>query len=152
MVEEDEYRTTYHTLNDRRCVFEKTILSHRSGCSQSSRFFLADREGIRCNSPEYKQHCAAFLPHLRQKARFALGLHETSDTLPYTQEIRIQTGGMLGLQRIANHDDTEPDHADDISTLICDGLKKYADINNFPFQDIIQSIAKFKGRKKRQHR
>ena len=49
-MEEKEYKNTYQSINERRCVFEKTINSRRCTCKQSQRFHLADREGIACKS------------------------------------------------------------------------------------------------------
>ena len=70
MVEENEYRSAYHAVNRRRCAFEKAVLSHRCGCVCSTRFYLADREGVSCDSQEFHRRCTRFLTLLREKARF----------------------------------------------------------------------------------
>ncbi|MEE9343746.1 MAG: hypothetical protein V3V12_08955 [Gammaproteobacteria bacterium] len=148
MVEEDEYRSTYHAINQQRCIFEKTILTHKCGCSRSTRFFLADREGIRCNSLAARLDCSELLTKLRQKAVFALSLHNLEGDLPYTKEIRIQTGGMLGLQRILNDAAEDTDSIADIYPIILQSKQTYQTLDDLPFQEIVQSIHRFKGRQK----
>ena len=97
-MEEKAYKDTYDSINERRCVFEKTINSRRCTCKQSQRFHLADREGIACKSTTGNALCIEFLNSMRSKARFALHLTSADGPLPHTKEIKVQTGGLLGLQ------------------------------------------------------
>ncbi|HUT41824.1 MAG TPA: hypothetical protein VM011_10820, partial [Gammaproteobacteria bacterium] len=60
-MEEKEYRDTYNTVNERRCVFEKAINSRRCTCSKSRCFHLADREGIACKSAAGNALCSVLL-------------------------------------------------------------------------------------------
>ena len=94
-MDEQEYRSTYHTVNKRRCVYEKAINSRRCNCAKCHRFNLADREGVACNSATGNALCTEFLNTLRSKARFSLHLTHADKPLPHTKEIKVQTGGLL---------------------------------------------------------
>jgi hypothetical protein len=150
-MEEQEYRNTYNAVNERRCIFEKTINSRRSTCARSRRFHLADREGIACNSAAGKALCSELLDRMRSNARFAL--HQTSATgpLPHAREIKVQTGGMLGLQALVNPERAEQVNVDNIIGIIERALQAYPGIDRLPYDVIVQSIVKFEGRRKRQH-
>lgn len=147
MVEEDEYRSTYHALNRRRCAFEKAVLSHRCGCVCSTRFYLADREGISCDSEKAYQYCNRFIILLRENAKFALKITSLESELPHAKEIKVQNGGLLGLQRMLRPD-LIIDKVSDVAGLIGRANQIYGSPEQFPYQEIVKSIASFEGRKR----
>jgi len=151
-MEEKEYKDTYQSINERRCVFEKAISSRRCSCKQSQRFHLADREGIACKSASGNALCIEFLDRMRSNSRFALHLTHTDAPLPHAREIKVQTGGLLGLQGLVF-----PDRADDSSVenaigVIDAAIERYGRIESLPYDIIVQAIVKFEGRKKRPRR
>jgi hypothetical protein len=147
MVEEDQFRTTYRTLNERRCIFEKAVLSRRCGCLCARRFYLADREGVACEAEPAHRRCARLIALLRENARFALKLASVESELPHAKEIKVQTGGLLGLQRIVR---PELDAANvvDIAGLVALGERTYGTLERFPFREIVKSIIAFEGRRR----
>ncbi len=147
MVEEDQYRSTYKQLNERRCVFEKAVLSRRCGCTCSTRFYLADREGIACDSGKANARCEKLLLLLRENAKFALKLTSLEGELPHAKEIKVQTGGLLGLQRVLRPDLTTGSVVD-IAGLTTLGERTYGALDDFPFREIVKSIVSFEGRRR----
>ena len=77
-MDQDRFRQTYREMNERACLFEKSILSGRCSCSQSSRFCLAEREGVHCVSDQAQDQCGDLLELLKHHARFALKLNDAS--------------------------------------------------------------------------
>lgn len=151
-MEEDEYRETYDAVNERRCVFEKAINSRRASCAKSLRFHLADREGISCRSASGNALCAVLLPLMRSKARFALHLTSAEGTLPHAKEIRVQTGGLLGLQEQVYPERRDAESVDDIIDIVDIALQRYGNLEDLPYDAIVQAIVRFEGRRKRTHR
>jgi hypothetical protein len=151
-MDESQYKSTYLAVNERRCVFEKTINSRRSTCSKSLRFHLADREGISCKSAAGNALCAELLDLMRNNARFALHLTHAEEPLPHAKEIRVQTGGMLGLQTALHPERKGQVNVEDILGLIDTGLQRYSKLEQFPYDVIVQSIVHFEGRRKRGNR
>jgi hypothetical protein len=151
-MEEKEYRDTYQSINERRCVFEKTINSRRCTCRQSQRFHLADREGIACKSATGNALCSTFLDSMRRNARFALHLTSANSPLPHAKEIKVQTGGLLGLQGLIHPELAGDSNVDNAIGLIDAAIEKYGSIDALPYDIIVQAIVKFEGRKKRPRR
>jgi hypothetical protein len=150
-MEEDEYRSIYHAINQQRCVFEKTILSRRSNCQYALRFNLADREGVACENNAAAEVCQATLQHMRDKALFALKLTRLDGPLPHAKEIKVQTGGLYGLQLLLGQGDNTSPIAD-ISALLKSALTRYADIKSLPYEEIARSIVQFEGRSRNKKR
>ncbi len=146
MVDESEYRSTYQSVNQRRCKFEKAVLTRRSLCALSSRFYLADREGISCDSQPGQECCHQFLQLLRENARFALKLTETDTPLPHAKEIKIQRGGVLGLQKTLHPELGDTDKIDDISNLLALAKRVYGSLEELPYQEIMKAVVHFQGR------
>ncbi len=140
-MDENEYRHTYNSINEQRCVFEKSILTLHCQCRYHEKFNLAEREGIRCSNLEGQTNCRIFLNNSRGKARFALQLTDiVGNLLPHSKEIQVQKGALLGLQpELPNLPGTP---ISDIYALIeialreCDGK-----LQNYPYQKIIASIS-----------
>ena len=147
-MEEHEYRTTYNAVNERRCVFEKTINSRRCNCAKSQRFHLADREGIACTSASGNALCSELLNTMRSKARFALHLTSAEAPLPHAKEIRVQTGGLLGLQGLLYPDRAQAADIENVIGLIDRAIQKFGRLQDLPYTSIMQAIVRFEGRRK----
>jgi hypothetical protein len=147
-MEEQEYRAAYRALNRRRCVFEKAITSRRCNCVQALRFNLADREGVACQSATANRLCIALLDALRRNARFSLHLTHADGPLPHAKEIRVQIGGLIGLQTLLYPDRVGSQTVINISGLACEAINQYTFIEHLPYDRIVQSIVSFEGRRK----
>ncbi len=147
-MDEDEYRATYHELNKRRCVFEKAISSRVCDCVHARRFNLADREGVSCRSTLSQSRCAELIGRLRSSARFALRTVQIDGPLPHSSEIKIQNGGLLGLQRLFQGERQESGQLADIDALVravnehCNGL------DGLRYDEIVKSVANYEARRR----
>ncbi len=151
-MEEDEYRSTYQAVNQRRCVLEKALNSRKVTCSHAERFCLADREGVGCHSDAAQRRCQEMLTHMREGARFALQMTHIGGPLPHNKEIKVQTGGLLGLQAQLFPERAEDDEVEDVFGLLNAADARFGSTAEFPYQDIVQYIARFKSRTRRGER
>ncbi|MDH5183312.1 MAG: hypothetical protein OEX12_05420 [Gammaproteobacteria bacterium] len=145
-MDETEYRDTYQTINETRCWFEKAINSRKCLCARMERFNLADREGVRCTMKEGQLQCHALLAALREKALFALQITKLDGPLPHAKEVKVQLGGMLGLQAALHPELSEADTVADIYACINEAIEKYTAIEQFPFVEIIKTVVQIEGR------
>lgn len=146
-MDEDQFRQTYHEMNPQRCAFEKAINNQRCDCFKKRKFLLATREGVACEAAEGPALCEAVLDNMRQSARFALKSVLVDGPLPHNKELQVQAGGLIRLHQLIN---ATTEDSVDIHTLLQQALKQYKQPDQFPYQDLIQSIASYKARKRRQ--
>ena len=151
-MDETEYRQTYHAVNAQRCVFEKAINARRSSCGLSQRFNLADREGVSCCSETGAKRCKQLLELLRKNANFALQMTNVPGPLPHAKEVKIQIGGMLGLQKLLRPQLHDGELVHDINELLEVALQQYRSLDNLPYSEIVKSIVIFEGRARRRSR
>ena len=146
-MDEKEYKDTYNRINQLKCVFEKAMCSLKCNCSQGAMFQLADRHGFACHSPLDQKRCVEFLDHLRAQTRFVFKLNDIDGPLPHNKEIRVQNGGLLGLQKIIEENDL--DTVSDVSDLIKQAIHRYQEVDQIPFDKVMQSVMAYQARPKR---
>jgi len=148
-MDEDIYRDTYKNVITTKCVFEKAINSRQTTCQQANKIRLADREAVSCRSQNACQTCTQFLKLLRSKAQFALKLQEHNGPLPHAKEIKVQMGSIIGLAQESNIEVIAGKKIENIYGLIESGLKKYTQLEKFPYENLMRSIVNFEGRPRR---
>ena len=146
-MDNEIFRDTYYSINERFCPYERSILTNHCACSNARRFCIGEREGINCASDEAQARCLELLKLMRQQARFALKSTREGAALPHAKAMRIQVGGLRGLQATVTPDEPVPTKIANISGVIETAITHFGELANIPFQTIIQQIAAFKGRR-----
>ena len=149
-MDQDAFRDTYNAVNERRCPYEKAILTDNCGCARARRFCIAEREGVQCTDAEAQARCLAFLEHLRAGARFALKTTEGRGALPHAKAMRIQVGGLRGvwaaLHGTGQPGNDTPGRIDDVDALLHAAVARFGALAELPYQQIIQQLAAYRGR------
>lgn len=147
-MDEHEYRELYHSLNSNRCVFEKALLTRRFGCSQVARINIAEREAAGCSNPVALDTCTELLDQMHSKATFALGLKHVNGPLPHAREMKVQCGGLLGLEAVM-YETESPEGTADIFELVANALTQFEQIDMLPYSLIMKYISHYEGRPRR---
>lgn len=149
-MDENEYKAVYGEVNELRCVFEKAILTRRFGCEHLVKINIAEREAAGCRHYPAQQQCHQFLERLRQKAAFALHLTQVQGPLPHAKELRVQCGGLLGLQGAEGEpDEREANGVANITRLIQTAMNNHRTLDRLPFQEIVRGVTAFEVRRRR---
>ncbi len=147
-MDQDAFRETYRNINDRLCVFEKSILTNQARCTCAERFCIAEREGVHCTSDDAQALCISLIDMLREQSRFALKTSDEQPALAHGKAMRIQIGGLRGLYAALYPGQPAPYPIPDINGLIESAIHRFGGIDSLPLQPIIQQIAAYRGRKR----
>ena len=124
------------------CSFERAIVSRTCGCRHANRRNANARLTIHCQSREGQKLCAEMMNQIRKTASFALGSTQAPSALRHTEALKIQCGGLVGLQNAL--DKVEPNQrVRDIYSLVKRAMKRYSSLAELPEQEIVRSIASF---------
>ena len=148
-MDENEYKEVYHSVNKQRCAFEKATLTRRFACENVIKINIAEREATGCTDPGAQQQCTQLLELLRQNSAFVLKIPHISGPLPHAKEMKVQCGGLIGLQTVLHECPSDMFLVNNIYELVKDAEEQFNGMSNLPFQDIVKSIATFEGRRKR---
>lgn len=140
MIEEAEFHRTLESVNETPCPFEKAVLNSGFGCSCSLRMWLADRESASCTCPTAQARCVLTLQALRLEAAEILGGNITVQRFPHNQELRLQTGGLLGIQAALAAAPATLRVAD-ITALTQQAQAQWGDWTQWPYPEILTHIA-----------
>ena len=142
-MDETTYRQILSANISGACPFEKSILSGCAACSKADKRNIAEREVVACGDKEALAHCSALREQLRHNFTFALGKAHIDGPLPHAQEMRIQCGGLKGLQYALD----ESDGVRDVFVLVATARQSFGEFEDFPYSLIVQraNIA-YKGR------
>ena len=146
-MDNEIFRQTYSAINERFCPFEKSILTNNCRCAKAKRFCIAEREGVQCTSDDAQIRCIAVLDLLRTQARFALKTTAERRALPHAKAMRVQVGGMRGIQAALEPDAEPPAQIEDIDALLDAAVARFGNLDALPFQTIVQQITAYRGRR-----
>jgi hypothetical protein len=146
-MEESKYKRVY--CNQYPCPFEKAILTGRFACTKCQHLNVAEREEIACFSEAPHPPCELLLEKLRQNAQFTLKLLNLNSPLPHAKEVKVQCGGLLGLQAVLFPKRARPRQVKNIDALVKQAIIVFGHFDKLPFQEIIRFINRYQVRKKR---
>jgi len=133
-MDESAYRQVLSATVHGACPFEKSILSNCAACTRSEKRHIAEREVVACSDREAQERCTALRDHLRHNFTFALGRPHIDGPLPHAQEMRMQCGGLKGLQYAVD----AGDEVMDVDALVVSAQRKFGDLAEIPYMLIVQ--------------
>jgi len=133
-MDETAYRQKLTASIPRYCPFEKTLLTRCAACSKADKHNIAEREVVACESVLAHERCIALRDLLRLNFTFALGKLHIDGPLPHAQEMRMQCGGLKGIQfALCGNDDVH-----DVAGLLSMAQQQYGELADLPYSQIIQ--------------
>lgn len=148
-MDENAYRQAYRAANPVACPFGKAILTSHFSCEKSARVLLAERVSVSCKEAAARDRCAALLDMLRHKALFALKITHMDEEIPHAKEMKVQCGGLLGLQLALYPEMTGNTGVANIYALVEQVLGQFESMDALPYGDVVKSIAIYEGRRKK---
>lgn len=133
-MDETAYRQALTASIQRYCPFEKSVLTHCAACSKAEKHNIAEREIVACNNSAAHQSCISLRDSLRHNFTFALGKLHIDGPLPHAQEMRMQCGGLRGLQFILHGNDL----VHDVAALLAMAQQKFGEMADFPYAQIVR--------------
>jgi hypothetical protein len=142
-MDEAAYWQIYSDVIERPCAFEKAILAGCVDCGRSSRMQIAEREAVTCQTASSLSRCTSLHDSLRHSFSFALRKVLDNTPLPHAQEIRIQCGGLKGLQYVL---DGNAEVAD-VDAMLEFVLQRWGGLAEIPYSEVVHAAALcYKGR------
>ncbi|MBE0614715.1 MAG: hypothetical protein IH604_13685 [Burkholderiales bacterium] len=148
-MDESAFRRTRNAVAPRPCAFEKAMLAGACACSLAARRNIAEREAVTCDSEPAREACTALSKLLRQKSAFALKLTHVEAPLPHAKQMKVECGGLRGLQQAANPGAEDHASTGDVHRLVQACAEKFGGLENLPYSAIVQSVVSYQLRRRR---
>lgn len=131
-----------------KCPFRATLITRSFCCEHASEVTRRDGPDIGCGSAEINKQCSDCFDELKKRALPELGFSDDLTTMPASALQKIQFGGLLALQALTS-ESKEEDSIDNIGALIQSVYDKYKVLENFPYNQCLQSILNYKIKRRR---
>ena len=93
---------------------------------------------------EYLPGCYDLVDIFKEKSRFVLGLSQHDEELTHMQLMKIRCGGLIGMQKLLQHNISE---VPDVLDIMQQAKLAFGSLEEFPFSDIVREIKMFTHRK-----
>lgn len=133
-MDETAYRQALSFSNKSSCPFEKSILTNCAACTLAEKHNIAEREVVSCSDESSLRRCIALRDSLRHNFTFALGKSHIEGPLPHAQEMRMQCGGLKGLQYTLDGNA----QVADIDALLELAQQRFGELADFPYAQIVR--------------
>ena len=127
------------------CPFSKPIIGNWCQCTLAN---LEERCAgkMTCKqSDKYLAGCRNLVELFKEKSRFVLGISSQEDELTHQQLMKIRCGGLQGMHRVLKVEKPIPDVLETLELA----RKRYNNLQDFPFSEIVKDIQDFTHRKKK---
>jgi hypothetical protein len=124
------------------CVFANALRSRVAVCELSQRQSLAERDVLVCTRPVARTNCGTLAALLHERARFALRLPPGGRPLVHAQALRLQCGGLAGLQ--ASLDEAQPD----VHRMVGRAQALHGSLTELPWPQIVAAIVAWQPRQR----
>lgn len=143
-MDETAYRQARQAAVQHPCAFEKALLAGCCACSLAQHRHIAEREAVACLDAVARASCVRLLQLLRRNAAFTLHLSRADEQLTHAQEMKVQCGGLAGLQRVLSG----PGEVEDVSRLVQSARQAQGGLEDLHYSEIVQSVAAYRTRRR----
>lgn len=142
-MDESAYMQAYVGVVPQPCAFRKAILARCVSCVYMQKVEIAEREAITCQSVDRLSRCNTLHEHLIHGFSFAQKRVRDDIPLTHAQSMRIQCGGLKGLQYILS----ERCEVENVDALVDSVLQKWETLEQVPYSEVVHVAAEcYKGR------
>lgn len=136
-------------MGDIKCVFSAPLITRHSGCALAREVTRRGGPEIACSDEAAQQACAQLFEHLKAAALPAFGVEDDLLSMPHSVQVKIQHGGLLGLQRLLAAGAAGNGRISDIHQLVTAARQHYGELSAIPLGAIVPDITAFKTRTRR---
>lgn len=142
-MDENAFRQKLTEAIQQPCTFEKSLQTRCVACERSDRVQIAEREAVTCRNTASLARCTELHGKLRHSFAFALGMVREDTVLSHAQEMRVQCGGLRGLQFVLD----ESAVVDNVDGLVESAVGKWGELAEIPYSEVVRAAALcYKGR------
>ncbi len=133
---------------EHKCPYSGTLVSEQFACTMAKTVVRRGGPEVECTSEPGHARCVSLFQHMKQAALPVFGVEDDLLTMPHSVLIKIQHGGLLGLQRILGEVPGEASTVADINALCDSAVRRYMNVASIPCQTFAQDMTNYKLRRR----
>jgi hypothetical protein len=129
-----------------KCPFAGALMANQFDCQCATEITRRDGPSIGCTSKDMQKKCETLFATIKQSALEHMGYEDDLTQMPHSALMKIQMGGLLGLQRVLG---AEAPSVEDVQALVNQAEQQYHRLEQVPAGELAGDIAAFKLRRRR---
>lgn len=130
-----------------KCAFSNTLITNQFGCEKAEQVTRRGGPDIACTSDVAHQRCEKLFQQMKAAALPAFGVEDDLLSMPHSVLVKIQYGGLLGLQRLLDSAVATGD-VKNVYALVDQAIGKYNGLDTVPFPALVQDMTSYKLRRR----
>ena len=135
-------------MEERKCPFSAPLVTKQFGCVHAKEVIHRGGTEIACINADAQPRCDRLFQRLKAVALPAFGVEDDLLSMPHSVLVKIQYGGLLGLQRLLSG---PADRVENIDALLQQAQTKWGDIETISCDPLVADITAYKPRSRRGH-
>ena len=136
-------------METHKCPFSAPLVTHQFGCTNAQEVVRRGGAEIDCTDAEAAHRCEQLFLRLKAEALPAFGVEDDLLSMPHSVLVKIQHGGLLGLQRVLAGAPTAAGHVADVHALVTDAYARYGQGDAIPCGQFVVDMTAYKPRARR---
>ena len=136
-------------MTDLLCPFTAPLVKKDFLCPQADEVIRRGGSEIACKNLASHSQCTKMHTQIKLSALAAMNLEDDLLTVPHNILVKIQYGGLLGLQAMIFPEKANSIQVENIENLIAEASSAYGELANMPLETINETISNFKTQRRR---
>ena len=136
-------------MDEFKCPFNQTLRSELFGCEHALTVTRRDGPDVNCSSRQAQSQCSAVFQAMKQSALAALGVADDPQQMAHSVLVKVQFGGLLGLQHSLHMAPSETDRVENINALVGQAVSHFGSVAEIPYADLSAAITAFQVKRRR---
>jgi len=134
-------------MSEHKCPFSAPLVTRQFGCTVSQEVIHRGGTEINCTDAAAHARCDRLFQRLKAEALPAFGVEDDLLSMPHSVLVKIQYGGLLGLQRLLRATPQVAERVEDVRTLVAEAALRFGD--QPPCAPLVGDVTAFKPRARR---
>ncbi len=130
-------------MTQRKCPFAAPLTKGRAACRNAQEVVRRGGSEYDCRSAAHHPLCSRVFDGLKVQALPAFGVEDDPAAMPHSVLVKIQSGGLLGLQRLLEGN-ARSERIEDAAGLIDRAIGQYGSPQAIPYEETEPDMLNFK--------
>lgn len=133
---------------ENKCAFSQTLIGDQFACVHAEHVVRRGGAEIACRSEQSAARCSDLLQRLKRDALPAFNVEDDLLSMPHSVAVKIQFGGLLGVQRLVDPALANADRVADIDALVGQAEQTFGTVDAAPCAQIVTDMTNYKTRRR----
>lgn len=133
-------------MEEHKCAFSNTLVTNQFACEKGVQVTRRGGPDVACTSEEAHLRCEQLFQRMKTAALPAFGVEDDLLSMPHSVLVKIQFGGLLGLQRLlcgAGSGEVKNIHA-----LIDQAVDRFNGLESISYSALVDDMTSYKLRRR----